>query len=183
MKRNATPIVELLFSRFTSSIGKIKESQLIPLYPYRNRVVVVSFLYGDDYQLEIGSPSILRIMAEYWFIPIWFVLTTISLHLIRSKIGIGNNELSSTIMDMIIIFFGGGTIKFRHKIERYFLGMLLIGTFFIQAIWVSDFLSKVSTLRGINRVNTFEKIANLKSPIYFGLSLAGEKELIIESLK
>lgn len=141
------------------------------------------FIYGHDYRRKVALPSPLEVILSYWFIPFWFLLTTIALHLIRMKLKIRGNSISSSILFMITIFFGGGAISARHKFEKYFTVVLLFGMFFLESLWVSDFLSKMSSSSYLNSVNTLQKLSKLNTPIYFSNTFREETENVIEIVK
>lgn len=149
-----------------------------------NKRMKVVYFYGNDNELRVGPPSLLLILSDYWFLSIWFLFTTILLHAIRLKARIKNASISSSILDTITIFFSGGNIRFRYKIENYFLIVLLGSMFFLQSLWVSDFISKISALKNVNKVDTLEKLSELNTPIYFAHIVdATEKKNLIKLLK
>lgn len=141
------------------------------------------FVYGNDYKRHVGPPHLLEIVSDYWFIPLWFTLTTFLLHWIRTKTRQEKPEISLSFLDMIIIFFGGGNVDHRHRIERYLIIILLCGMFLMQSIWVSDFLSKMSNVYNQNHVRTMAKLAELNKPIYFSNNVEEEKERISDLLR
>lgn len=185
MISNDTPTVELIFLHFVASAGMTNRTRIIELYPYRKWIVEVSFFYGKDYEPRLRSATLFEVVSGYWFIPLWFLVATALLYLIRSKTQTKERaqDISSTFMDMMIIFFGGGNLIVSFKVERYFIGILLIGMFLIQSIWTGDFLSKMSNSRNVNSVRTFEKLSELKTPVYIGRSLNTEQERVAEILK
>lgn len=141
------------------------------------------FVYGSDYQRAVELTSPLQIVSDYWFIPLWFLLTTTVLHIIRLNVGIKRKTITTTILHMIVIFFGGGTVRYRHRIEKAFIIIVIFGMFFLQSIWVSNFLSKMSALHVSNSVNTMSKVAKLKKPIYFADELGKEYGSVAKILR
>lgn len=181
LNQSETRVVKIFFDSHSVQLGVTNRSKHIALYPLSDRTVKALFIYGDDYQRRIASP--VDIILNYWFIPLWFSLTAIILHFIRLKFRIQENSISSSILMMITIFFGGGTIRVRHKLERYFIVILLFGMFFLQSLWVGDFLSKISSSRYMNSVDTIKKLSKLNTPIYFANILGHEKEHVVDILK
>lgn len=179
INQNVTPSIELYFDYFSAILESSNESKLAKLYPYETIKAKAIFIYGNDYRRQIVSP--IELMSNYWFIPIWFLFTTLVLHLIRLKFNVRSATLSSSCLDMITIFFGGGNIRDNHgrnyRIENCFIVVLLVGMFFMQSLWVSNFLSQISTLRS-DSVDTLSKLSKLKTPIYFGRDLNEQKDTI-----
>lgn len=178
-----TPIIELFTRLHSATIGATNKTKLITLYPYNYRKIEIIFFYGDDYKRRVGPPPLLDIVSDYWFIPLWFIVASFVLHLIRKKTRQERPIISSTFLDMIIIFFGGGNVRHRHKFEGSFILILLFGMFLMQAIWVSDFLSKMSNVRSQNSVRTLEKLAELNKPIYLSNNVLEQRENIIQLLR
>lgn len=176
------PKIEFCVHFHIATIGRSNKTKVVTLYPYGNLNIGVLFIYGDDYKLQFGPPSISRIISNYWYIPAFFMLTTVLLYSVRSKVRNGKVDISSLILDMITIIFGGGRLTYHHKSERYFSIVLMVGIFFLQSIWIGDFLSQMSK-RTSNRVKTFDKLSKLGTKVYFEYAIGGDELLIAESLK
>lgn len=145
--------------------------------------MIAIFVYGHDYNRRKAFASPSTFILDFWYVPLWFILTTVALHLFRIKYKISGKTFSSSILDMIVVSFGTGTIRYGHRIERYFIIVLLFGMFFLQSLWISDFLSKMSSLRYVNRVRTFTKVKRLHTPIYFANILGDETENVTQIIK
>lgn len=182
LSEHKAPIIELLFSYGSATNGSTNETKIISLYPYSNRELGIFFIYGDDHRLEFGPPPLTEIVRDYWYIPVFLTLSTAIIYLIRRRFKMENANISSAILDMITIFFGGGNIEIRHIIERRFIPVLLFGLFFLQSIWVGDFLSQMSDWKE-HRIKTFQQLSTLKIPIYFDQNYVDDPELTIQCLK
>lgn len=182
MNQNHTRILHIIFESIAAAADNVHHEKTIDLYPYVSLKLKSIFMYGTDRDRRSAS-MILSALMNYWFIPFWFVFTTTVLHLIRFKVNNVKPDISSSVLDMIVIFFGGKSIRFRHCIENGFIIVLLFGMFFMSSLFVGDFLSKASIMRPVREFDRFEKIVDLKTPIYFADFLGDEKRVADENLR
>lgn len=178
MRQTDVPVLEVLFDSDTVVKMTTNKTKMISLYSHRTMKIRAIFIYGSDYPRKVAQTILLDALAKYWFMPIWFLLTTTALHVIRLKTASTRNRFSSSVLDMINIFFGGASVRNQHRFERGFIIIMIFGMFFLQSIWISDFLSKASDLRHSNGVDTFKKVGDLKKPIYVARTLSDQKDVI-----
>lgn len=185
MSQINAPVVELYFDHHSATVELTNHSKIVALYPYSDKKIKLLFIYGDDYMLETGSPPLFHVVSSYWFIPFWFITSTILLQLLRRFMSkMGKSYISSSALDITTIFFGGGNLRYRHKVEKYYFQILLFGIFFLQSIWVGDFLSKISAVRNVNAIDSFEKLSELETPVYFAhILVADEKDYVTKVLE
>lgn len=165
---NETPVIALHFTPFRLDNEKYPYSYFQNLYPFTSERYMAAFVYGDDYPRP-HPPGFLTILSvgNYWFICIWFSMATVILFIIRCQAGIRyeNNTISSAILDMIVVFCGGSRLRFRHKYDKVYLMIMIIGCFFLLSLCTSKFTSRIAS-KQLENINTFEKLSKLKVPIY-----------------
>lgn len=178
--------MRLDFSTFLLGIDKAKFPYTHYLYPYTTERFTATFMYGKDVPPP-RLPGFLVVLSvgNYWFIIVWFSLTTIILFVIRWQAGVKslNNNISSSTLDMITVFCGGGTIRFRHRLDRIYLVIMLIGSFFLLSYCVSTFKSRITSPDQLNNVNSLEKLARLNVPIYASNSLGNDTQYIFSVMR
>lgn len=183
LKSNSTPIVGLHFTPFVLTNEKYPYPYIHKLYPYTTETYAVVFVYGKDVP-QPRPPGILAILSvgNYWFILIWFTLATIILFVIRWQVGFHPNIWLSTL-DMITVFCGGGRIRFRHKFEKLYLVIMLIGAFFLLSFCTSTFTSRITSPNNLNNINTYEKLSELRTPIYASSLSGNDSENVYARLR
>lgn len=143
-----------------------------PLYPYESPKLALIFVYGTDSTREMNIvlvPESVRTLAIS--IGLFVILATTALCFMRRKLKLPRSGSTFTFIDVIIAFIAGGNLRMQHKFERWFFGILLIGTFFINSLFTGDLLDCV--IRILNqRISTFQQLADINSPIYISKTLA-----------
>lgn len=61
-------------------------------------------------------------------------------------------------MDCLIPFIGGGNLRMEHRFEKWFFGIMLIGGFFIIAVFGGDLVDTVVQIHS-SKVKTYEDLA------------------------
>lgn len=84
-------------------------------------------------------------------------------------------------MEMFAVFLAGGNIRARHKWEKMFFAIALIGSFFGISILLAKFSMHSIFSEKFEKIDTFEKLAKQKVTFYIGPQQT--KEHIIELLK
>lgn len=70
----------------------------------------------------------------------------------------------------------------QHKFERWFFAVLMVGAFFITALWTGELLSLVYRITD-QKVNTFEQIIKINTTIYNGDRETHINDIVHEMLK
>lgn len=96
---------------------------------------------------------------------LFVTLAAIILCIIRRKCKLRRDGLISTFIDTIVAFINGGNLQMKHKLERYFFGIVLAAAFFITSIFSGSILFYVYRIMD-QKIDTFEELGNVKSPIY-----------------
>lgn len=164
------------------SSGGDKAAKTYPLYPYDSIELVVLFFYGNDFkrQLEIFIvPESIQIAAGLFVL--FVILAASILCFIRRKLRLRRDGLFSTFIDTMVAFIAGGTLQMRHKLERWFFGILLTSALFITALWTGDVLDCMYQMD--KKITTFQQLADINSPIFIPTSFKGQESAIHEMLR
>lgn len=165
------PSSALHFDSFLMQTGNDKGTKTIPLYPFHPVELAVVFVYGADFtrQMNVLSyPKSVQIMSA--LIVLFMGLAALTLSIIRRKWKLRRGSFISASIDTLIAFIAGGNLRMRHKLERLFFGIVLIGVFFITSIYAGDLLD--CTYRILHqKIDTFDQLKTIQSPIYINRSL------------
>lgn len=164
------------------SSGGDKAAKTYSLYPYDSIELVVLFFYGNDFkrQLEIFIvPESIQIAAGLFML--FVILAASILCFIRRKLRLRRDGLFSTFIDTMVAFIAGGTLQMRHKLERWFFGILLTSALFITALWTGDVLDCLYQMD--KKITTFQQLADINSPIFIPTSFKGQESAIHEMLR
>lgn len=143
-----------------------------PLYPYDSIKLMAIFVYGDDFTRQMNIVFIPEAIRTLAICLISFLgSATVILLCMRRKLRLRRSGLISVFMDIIIAFIAGGNLQMRHRVERWFFGILLTATFFITSLFVGELLDCVYRVMN-QRISTFGQLAEIHSPVYSGSSLA-----------
>lgn len=123
-----------------------------------------------------------KIQAAGGFVLFLVVIAAIILCIIRQKKRLQRDGLISTIIDTCVVFLGGGNLQMRYKLEKWFFGILLIGAFFVTALWSGDLLECIIRIRN-QKISTFNGLTGTNSPIYIPNTLTTHNAHIYEMLK
>lgn len=160
--------------------GLKKDTQLTHLYPYRSMKLSVFFVYGTDYQRQINNNlfSKLKIFTFNWT-NLLVILAAIALCFIRRLNKLRRDGFISVLIDVVVIFTGGGNLRMDHKLERWFFVIMSIGAFFLNAICLGPTLFP-SYLLPCRNIETFQELAAINPPIYISFLLRGDKHLVAD---
>ena len=165
-------------------MGIKNESKMYPVYPFESIQLTAVFVYGTDFQRELnlfaGISRAIKLIAA--FIVLFISLAAIVLHIIRRKLRLPRADLVSTHIDCWIPFIGGGNLEIRHRLERWFFGILLFAAFFIMSVFSGDLLDSVVKVYN-QKIGTFEELAEINAPIYIEPTLGFYSDTIHEMLK
>lgn len=146
-------------------IGNTKDS----LYPFYSVKLIVVFVYGSDYQRKFSDNLFSKLMV---FVFNWTNLFVISaavvLCFLRRLRRLQHDGFISSLIDVTVIFTGGGTLRFDHKLERWFFVIMSIGALFLNAICLEPTLFP-SFLQHQQRVDTFNELSEINPPVYVAM--------------
>lgn len=153
-----------------------------PLYPYDSVGLAVMFVYGKDFQRhQIPSASASFRAVTISILIIWS-LVAIILCAARRIWKQPRDGLFSSFIDTMIGFIAGGNLRMQSKFGRWFFGILLIGAFFINAIWTGNLLSYAVRLPDL-KVTTLEQIAQIDPPIFLSYRRKESREIVYQILR
>lgn len=95
-------------------------------------------------------------------------LAAIVLCIIRKKFKLRRADLPITFIHTIVTFIGGEDLRMRHKWERWFFGILLIGAFFITSVYGGTLLDYFVQSYG-QKMTKIEQLIGLELPIFVPL--------------
>lgn len=152
------------------------------LYPYHSYKIMVVFVYGDDFKREkyhIFNKSA-GITAS--LVLTFFLLVAAVLCYVRRSRHLRRDGYMSSFIDVLITFCAGGNLRVNHKFERWILGILLIGCFFLTALFFELVLFP-SFLERDRNIKTFEELAKVNPPVYYSYILKENIEVILGMLR
>lgn len=135
------------------------------VYPYYAVDLVVVFTYGEDYtryQNILLIPDAILIMGG--FIMLYIFVSAIVLYFFRKKFKLQRASVLSAFIDTLIPFIGGGNIQIDHKWEKWFFGILLIGSFFIVSLFAGDLLDCIYLILN-QKITKFEQLAEIDTSL------------------
>lgn len=154
-----------------------------PLYPYSPIDLVAMFFYGKDFQRQRNISSVPSFVKIGISIFITFIaVAAIILYVIRKKFKLRHDSLFPTLVDIIVIFVGGGRIHMRHKLERLFFGILTTVAFFMTSLWLGDLLHYIYQIKD-QRISTSDQLAKINSPIYIPADFQHRSDVIYGMLR
>lgn len=154
-----------------------------PLYPYHTADLSVIFIYDTHHKPKFNNNlfSKLRLFVFNWT-NLFVILAAVVLCIVRQWKKLRRNGFISVLIDVIVIFIGGGILRMDHRIERLFFAVVSFGAFFLNAICLGPTLFP-SYLLPQQSVKTFHELAQMNAQIYIDLWFQNEKSLIIEMMK
>lgn len=183
VKPNGEFSSSLYLDAYLTTIETEDKSITYPLYPFDSTKLKILFVYGTEYQRQLNLFSVPKSKQALSILIILFLLLAlIVLCLIRMRLKLPRSGFISTSIDMIIAFIGGGNLQMRNKFDRWFFAIMLVGAFFLNSIFTGDLLDSVYQLQN-QKIETFEKLASINSPIYAHPTLSPYSDEIHAMLK
>lgn len=165
---------------FSSSLLSLKNRRL---YPYHSQELTIIFVYGTDFKrlMDVWSmPGTVQGLAIS--IVLFMSLAAIVLCVIRRKLKLRRDGLTSTFVDILITLVAGGNLRVHNKFERWLFGILLIGAFFITSIFTGGLLNYVYRVLNQN-IDTFEQLPRTNLTAYITPTLRIYAKQICEILR
>lgn len=159
------------------------DSKVVALYPYRLGDLSVIFFYGSDYQRQINDNALskLKIFIFNWT-NLLVILMAIVLFFVRRWAKLQRDGFAPVLIDIIVIFIGGGRLRMDHKIERWIFVIMSIGALFLNGICLGPTLFP-SYLTPHRSIETFQLLAELNPPIFYRLVFRDQRDILAEMLK
>lgn len=141
------------------------------------------FIYGTNYKRQINHNlfSQLKLFIFNWSSLTIFV-AAIVLCFVRRLNRLRRDGFISVVIDVGVIFIGGGHLRMDHKLERWLFVIVSIGAFFLNAICLDSTLFPFYLLTQPS-VDTFQQLAQINPPIYASVALISSESLMKEMLR
>lgn len=153
------------------------------MYPYHTIELVAIFVYGNDFTRHMSVPLIPDyILTLAGLISLFVCFAAIILWIIRRKYALRRNDSTSSFMDALVPFIGGGNARIKHKCEKWFFGILLIGAFLITSLFTDDLLDCVYQILN-QKLTHFEQLTAMNLTGTISPSLSTDAYLIYGMLK
>lgn len=152
--------------------------QISPLYPYGISNLRVIFLYGFDFTREPTKYG----LFQFWFSAkdsfrrLVMYSCMFILYGLRRMAKIQHSSFSRCYLETVALFVGGGKIRARHKWERIFFSIALVGLFCQISLYLANFSMLSVYSDKFDRTDTFEKLAKRNVTFYYGQHLM-EKQI------
>lgn len=183
MKNSENHVVQLVFDAFIHFFENCS-SKLSPLYPYDSTKIKVILIYGKDFRRLLLPSGLLDIVliGKHWFLFMWFVLSTLGLYSIRLVIGSKRNNIHSSAWSMFIVWISGGKLHYTHRIESFFLVIMLFAVFFVKAFGVGNFKSNI-VIQESSGIVTFQELAKTRDiPVYLNHVFQDKTDTVLKLL-
>lgn len=180
---NEEHINKLHFNPYVLRSHNIEDLKSYSLYPYSETKMAVMFVYGADFQRKHNILLIpITIKIATILITSFMCVAAIVLHKMRKTFKWQRVGLSLAFVDVIIAFIGCGNLRVRHKLERWFFAILLIGAVFMTPIFAGELLKQVYLMHD-QEITTFAQLEQIKSPIFINPALSLQVDGICERLR
>lgn len=155
------------------------------LYPHHSVKLKVLFVYGRDFIRDMNIlfepiPESLQLVAGAIFL--FVVLAAAALSLIRRELRLPRSGYSSSLIECIVPFIGGGSLRMHHKLEKWFFIILMFGAFFIVGVFAGCLLDAVIRIQ-FQKIETLKQLAETNSPIFIRHTLDVDGTCEILSMK
>lgn len=128
--------------------------------------IVLVFFYGDDFSITNYRRNLFKLAANIW-IPITFsAVGFLMLYFMRRGDLNRQNIFIRVWMDIMIAVISGSSIRYQNRLEKIFFAIFLVGVFFINTIFVENFLFYVFVTEEPNRMDTLKKFAKFNQTIF-----------------
>lgn len=183
LTKNRPNVLSIALHALQSNDTSQEKVKTTSLYPFDSVELVVFFIYGTDYPRQINSNlfSKLKLFLFNWT-NLFVILVAFVLCFIRRLNNIRANGLPSVLIDVVVIFIGGGKLRMDQKLERWFFVIVSIGALFLNSICLGPTLFP-SFLLPQRTIDTFQQLTELNPPIYLVPMLRPHEEIVREMLK
>lgn len=166
--RTVSPNVhnELVLSPFSLTNVKPHHFTTRSLYPYYSIKLSAIFVYGQDFNRNIDLIHLSsRLLIFISVFNVVLILLALILWIGRRKLKVRPNEFTLALLDILIAVWAGGNLRIRHRLERWFFGILLITFFFFNSIFTGDLINQIFRVQS-HKVTKFEELSPLNLTIY-----------------
>lgn len=86
------------------------------------------------------------------------------------------------VIDTLIIFIAGGNLRIANGLERVFVGIFLLGAFFITILFGGDLLNCIYHIWNL-KIDSLEQLADVDPPTFMSPTLNVHANRIYEMIK
>lgn len=141
-----------------------------------------AIFYGTDIERLKNIWSIPKSTQTVFILLVLFMnCAAIVLYIVRRRMKLRGAGVAAAFIDTMVAFTAGGNLRMHHKLERWFFGILLIAAFFIITIFMGDLLDSIYQI--LHKVDTFDQLSKIESPIYIHPVFGDQSVLICEMLR
>ncbi|KAJ6643740.1 hypothetical protein Bhyg_08705 [Pseudolycoriella hygida] len=150
------------------------------IYPYEMLPIQAIFLYGSDFSRQPTQQGF--DIRNYWLLFVQIACGGIFLFILRRRDNIPS-DFSINFLELHGIIYGGANIRAKHKYERIFFSIALIGSFFIISLILSFYSMRSIVFLRHEKVDSFAKVAQRDVDFYITHALTQHKDSIALMLK
>lgn len=153
------------------------------LYPYHSVDIFTVFVYGSNYQRQSTDNvfSKLKVFLFNWT-NLFVIMAAVVLCFVRRLGKLRRDGFISVLIDVTVIFIGGGRLRMDHKLERWFFVIVSTGALFLNGICLEPTLFP-SFLLPQQSVDTLQQLTEIRPPIYSVALFKRDEHLVIEMLR
>lgn len=152
------------------------------LYPDSISKMYLIVVRNKDSLQSITELNISTIFKRASFHIMFMIFGTIMLYFLRRGELMLEDNFTLAYVDMVTVITGGGTIRYRDKLEKIFFGFLFLGSFYINAICIENLLFSDFLTQAPDRIDTLVKLDKLNPTIY-GTTFGKDNNRSIEILR
>lgn len=164
------------------------QRERVALYPYESTELRVIFVYAKGHVRKqiVSFPMDEIDFSRYDPTHVTFFTAAIILFIIRLKARIHADSFVRTYAEVFTAAGGGGPIRCKHKLERLFFAVWMIGSFFFVSIFSAEHTMRVTLLYTPSKpkmVNTFQDLSEENVSFYMSDCLAEYQTEITDMLR
>lgn len=151
----------LFINDYSIPKGNSTKFSVAQLSPQTTSKVFLTIAIGEDYPPLTVRLNIWTILLSGWVHILFITFATIMLYFLRRGDLMRRSYITEAFIDVMMTVTGGGNLRLRDKLEKIFFGFLLLGSFYINAIRLDNFLFSTFLAQNPERIDTFEKFAKI----------------------
>lgn len=145
---------------------KSKKINITALVPNVQSQICVAILRHKRSIHSITKLNFLEIFKRAWIHILFMILAIILLYFLRRGDIMLEDNFTLAYVNLMTVITGGGTIRYRDKLEKIFFGFLFLGSFYINTICIDNLLYAEFLIETPDHVDSFAKLAQLNISIF-----------------
>lgn len=141
-------------------------------------------MYGTDFQRQQDISLVPKAMLLVTSTTeLFIILSSITLYVGRRIFKLPRASIALSIMDCLIPFYGGGSLRMQHRFERWFFGIMLFSAFLIMAVFGGDLIDAIVQIQSF-KIATFDDLAKVNvKHVHWGAELGMYHDEIFKMLR